>query len=155
MSHSSSTTPPNAETVLNALAEVAHAGVVLVDTLVRYRVRPVAIYISVNGKRSLAPMNVPDNQEASASLAFSDSFGDQVPEPGPVTWSVSDNALASVTPNASDDTQAVVRVLSGTGTFRLRATAANLSGESEDLVITPGAAAAANITVTLQPTPAP
>jgi hypothetical protein len=139
------TGPPTAEDVLDAFG---HA----FDLLIRFSRRPAIGTILLNGKAPTGmTLQMPDNDTVDAAITFSDKFGDATPEPGPVSWAVSDPAVARITPNATDDTKAVVTALAGTGTFKVTATSGTLSGSSDDIQITPGAAALAQIAVTLEP----
>jgi hypothetical protein len=98
---------------------------------------------------------MPDDRTAVATLTFRDAFGEEASSPGQVTWSVSDESVAAITPDAADSSTATVRALKGDGRFTVRASSGTLSGESEDVEIDPGAATSATIQVELTPRSSP
>jgi hypothetical protein len=136
--------------VLDAVADVVFALDAMLTAIRRYGKRAVRLRMIVT-LDGVPTVQFPDNKIVDAALTFSDKFGDAAPEPAPVTWAVSDSALASITPDPTDDTLAKVQALAGTGTFHVTATSGTLTGQSEDLIITPGAAVSGHIAVTLEP----
>lgn len=100
-------------------------------------------------------LTMPNDRAVTARLSFKDALGETTSPPGAVTWSVSDETLASISPDTGDGSTASVHALKGDGRFKVRASSANLAGESDDIEIDPGAAASAAIQVELTPQASP
>jgi hypothetical protein len=138
------------EKLLDVAADLVLCLDAVFDAFRRYSRRAVQLRVKVT-LEGVEVMDFPDSGTLDAVLTFSDRFGDKVPEPAPVTWAVSDAALAEITPDPADDTKATVKALAGAGTFTISATSGSLIGSSEALNITPGAAVGAAISVVLEP----
>jgi len=101
------------------------------------------------------PLVMRDDQPATAAVVFNDAFGEVTAAPGPVSWVISDPAVASATPSA-DGLSAVITALAGDGRFTVQVSSGDLSGESDQIEIDPGAAVSEAISITMTPNePAP
>lgn len=93
-------------------------------------------------------------QSVGLTIGFTDAAGLAAVKPGPVTWTSSDAATATVTPNATDDTQATAVSIAEGATATITATSGTLSA-TIDVSVGAGPAVAATITAgTPFPTPA-
>lgn len=99
-------------------------------------------------------MQIPNDRPFTARVRFLDRYQQETAAPGAVAWSITDAALATLTTDPADDRVATGAINAGDGTFRVQASSGTLYGESEDLDITPGAAAVGVVQVELTPQPA-
>lgn len=94
-------------------------------------------------------------QSVGLTIGFLDAAGLAAAKPGPVTWTTSDAATATVTPNATDDTQATAVSIAEGATATLTATSGTLTA-TIDVSVGAGPAVSASITAgTPFQTPAP
>jgi uncharacterized protein YjdB len=83
-------------------------------------------------------------QEVDLSVAFQDASGGTTPAPGPVTWTSSDDKIATVEADSGDDTKAVALAIAD-GTATITAASDNIDG-TIDITVEAGEAVTATIT---------
>jgi hypothetical protein len=103
-------------------------------------------------KAAAATFVLMDDQQCSLAIAAVDDMGNTVPLPGTPTWATADSSILTVTPNASDATQATMAATGKLGTTQVNVTcpqadpnAAPLTGM---LTVQVTASAAAGLSIT-------
>lgn len=105
-------------------------------------------------------MDIADDKPFGIVVEFDDKFGDAAREPGPVTFTSSDDSLVTITPNtmldasgavvpADDDQHATGLAQAGSGTLTLEADSGEFKFASDTLNIVAGDAVSGHVTVTL------